>query len=735
MPLRLINRFAGVGFLALWAAVAGGHATDDVGASTATAAAPSAPPSAGSPVGEAPEVVLEAVQVLGTRIERNPAGRTIGKVERNKIEATDAFNLREMFTTVPGVTLRQSNGPRDVTISIRGSGSKQSFAVRNIKMYEDWFPTTQSDGLSRTDINDPNAYEGIDVLRGPSSSLYDNYALGGVVNFRSRQGRDIDGVDVGSTLGSHAYSNHYVHAGGRSPGFEYSAFGSFIQGDGYIDHSAFWTGTQNLTMTFTPDEKRTIVFKYLNNDLRADVPNRLTMNQFTDNPRQEGTTSVTGVGNVSATQADQNREDRRTIVGVRYEHALTPDTGLRFLGAYDTKDINQTFATIGDNVNPNFHQYMDLTRQGTLFGKPAKHFAGVFFNYMEQEATSYRNLADWSGTRGAAQSNTRGNHRNVGGRFREEVQFTDRWSGVLGLGLESSRVTARVQTRTASEAYSRVRVERNFFNVAPEADLVFQAKPDLKFHGRVGTGYGIPGIGQLTTTPAGTTGNNGDLRPMRNVGFELGAVGNAGGTLAFDWAGYYEIFKDEFVTQSPGSGLSSFTSNAPRADHRGAEATLEWRPVAGASWSVGYTFNNHVYKKYTENISGVAFDRRGNKVPGAEEHVLNSRLGYEAGAGWGMWIEANYIAPYYINNSNTLKSLSATVWNVNAHVNRTLTKGPFKKMILFVDLRNAFDKKYIGSTVVVADALGDTPDTVRATKQGFFAGQDRSVFGGVKLTF
>ena len=68
MPLRLINRFAGVGFLALWAAVAGGHATDDVGASTATAAAPSAPPSAGSPVGEAPEVVLEAVQVLGTRL-------------------------------------------------------------------------------------------------------------------------------------------------------------------------------------------------------------------------------------------------------------------------------------------------------------------------------------------------------------------------------------------------------------------------------------------------------------------------------------------------------------------------------------------------------------------------------------------------------------------------------------------------------------------------------------------
>ncbi|MFN0118457.1 MAG: TonB-dependent receptor family protein [Elusimicrobiota bacterium] len=694
-------------------------------------------PTSEEPIVSAPDgaILMDITEVLGTKIERNPAGRTIGKVEREKLESTDAFNLREMFTTVPGVTLRQSNGPRDVSISVRGSGAKQSFAVRNIKMYEDWFPTTQSDGLSRTDINDPNAYEGIDVIRGPSSSLYDNYALGGVVNFRSRRGRDIRGVDVGSTAGSHAYLNNYVHAGNRYQGFEYAVFGSFVRGSGYIDHSQFWTGTQNITMTFTPDSKRTIVFKYLNNDLRAQVPSRLTLDQLNQNPRQEGRTSVTGVGTISATQTDQNREDRRTIMGARYEYAATPNTGIRFLGAYDVKDINQTFGTIGDNVNPNFHQYADITHQGKLFGKEVKHFVGLFFNLMEQEANSFRNLGDFNGTRGALNSNTRGTHRNVGARFREEIQFDEKWTGILGVGLESSRVSAQVQTRTSSETYSRVSVGRNFFNVAPEVNVIYQATPKIKIHSRMGTGYGIPGMSQLTTTPSGVAGNNNQLKSQRNLGFELGTDGQVVGKLMFDVVGYYEFFYDELVSQSPGAGLSSYSTNAKRADHRGAEATLDFRTWSGISCSGSYTYNDHVYKNYTEIISGTSFNRANKKIPGVEKHVLNSRVGYESPIGLGAWVEANYIAPYYINNSNTLKAQSSTVWNLNTHFSKELTGPVFKKLILFFDLRNVFDRKYIGSTVVVADALTDTPANVGSTKQGFFAGQDRSFFSGIKLTF
>ena len=691
-----------------------------------------------APAGPGPDaaIALEPLVVRGSQIESNPAGRTIGKVERRDLEKRETFTLRDVMSATPGVFVKQSNGPRDMNISIRGSGAKTSFAVRNIKMYEDWFPTTQSDGLSRTDINDPGAYEGVDVLRGPSSALYDNYALGGVVNFRSRRGRDLDGWSVGASGGSYGYRNTFVHTGARSEKFEYALFGSLVSGDGYIKHSGFATDTQNFTATFTPDDRRTVVFKFLNNDLKNRFPSRLSKAAWEATPRSAGTTAITGGATVSAQQAAQGRDDRRTIVGARYEEFLTPETGLRVLAAYDVKDINQTGGTIGDNVNPNFHHYADITHEGYLLGLPAKHFAGVFFNYMEQEANSYRNLADYQGTRGAIQSNTRGYHRNIGGRLREELQFSERWSGVAGLGLERSKVRAAVQTRTAAETYSRVSADRGFFNAAPEASVVYSPSPALKAHARAAMGYGIPGISQLTTTPAGVSGNNTSLKPQRNLGFELGAAGSTAEGFSYDATVYHELFYDEFVTQSPGAGLSSYTSNAPRSEHTGAELWAEVRRRDGRYISGSYTYADQYYRRFSETIGpGVVKNRAGKKIPGVERQVFAVKAGFDRKGCPGGWLEVNHAGSFYVNNSNTLKADGYTVLNANLNYSVERPRAGFKKLTFFLEARNLADLKYQASAIPVSDSSTDTPATLLTGKQAFLAGAGRSFFTGLRLEF
>ncbi|MEK7859472.1 MAG: TonB-dependent receptor [Elusimicrobiota bacterium] len=680
---------------------------------------------------------LEPVVILGTRIESNPAGRAIGRVERSAIEKTDAFSLRDLMHSLPGVAVKQSNGPRDFGISLRGSGAKTGFGVRNIKIYEDWFPMTQSDGLSRTDVNDPNSYEGIDVIRGPSSALYDNYSLGGVVNFRTRRGRDIQGFDAAVSAGSFGYQNEYVHFGRQTKSFEYAAFGSLIRGDGHLTHSGFTTVTEDLTMTFSPDEQRSIVVKFLNNDLKAQVPSRLSQADFDRDSRSAGATAITGGATVSAQQAAQTREDRRTILGARYEYAPAPDTGYRLLGAYDVKDINQTFGTIGDNHNPNFHHYADVTRETEAFGRPVKYYAGFFFNHMEQEAESFRNLADGEGTRGALQSNTRGTHQNIGARLREELELAPDWTAIAGLGVERSKVKAAVQTRTAvAEVYSRTSVDRSFFNGAPEASLVYHPSPDFKTHARAAMGYGVPGISQLTTTPAGLSGNNTGLKPQRNLGFELGAAGKAGGVFSYDAAVYYEFFYNEFVTQSPGAGLSNFTSNAPRAEHRGVELWAKWRLPADLFLDGAYTFNDHVYKDFNETIgAGTTLQRAGRKIPGVETRLVDARLGFDAKGLPGGWVEASHVASFYINNSNTLRTRPYTVFNANLNWARDVAWGPVKRYSLSFDVKNVFDLTYQASAVTVTDLPADTATTLVTSKQAFFAGAGRGFYAGVKLHF
>ncbi len=689
-------------------------------------------------------ITLDIVEVQGSRIEHNPAGRSIGKIGREALENTDAFSLKDIVHTSPGVLLKQGNGPRDVGISIRGSGAKVNFAVRNIKMFEDWFPVTQSDGLSRTDLHDPQAYKGVDVIRGPSSSLYDNYALGGVVNFRSQQGRDINGFNYGSAGGSHNYLNNYVQLGQWTEGLEYSLFGSVIGANGYIDHSHFVTDTQNLNMRFTPDSQRTFVFKFLNNNLRAEVPSRLTLNQFNSNPQYEGETTGTGAGTVTATRADQNRDDRRTIMGGRYEYQATEKTGYRIMGTYDVKDINQTFGQITDNINPNFQTFADVTHEGILFEKEAKHFAGLFFNFMDQEGNTFQNLSDGNGTRGYLISNTRGFHQNVGARFREEVLLSEKITGIAGVGAETSRIKGNVQTRTAAETFSRVGFDRRINNVAPELALAYKANERSQIHGRFGMGYGIPSFSNLTTTPEGIVGNNTSLRPQRNAGFELGGKTNITRFVDIDLTGYYELFYNEFVTQAPAgtSGSSSYTANAPRSRHQGVEAKVNVHPWGGLIWSSAFTFNDHEYTEYSEKLSSTtaAIDRKGKKIPGVERFQLNSRLRYDRvqadrGFSIGGFVEANWTDKFYINNSNTFEQPSSLVWNANVHATKDFERAMFRAVTFFFDVRNVFNNKYIGSSLVVADSPNSTPATLASSSRAFFAGNDRSYFGGIKLAF
>ena len=127
-----------------------------------------------------------------------PTGQTETTIDRSQFDNRPAFSVADVLRESPGISVKQGNGPRDIGISIRGSNARNGFGIRNLVIFDDGFPVTQPDGLSRSDLIDPKAYAAIDVIRGPSSALYGNYATGGALNFRTRPGRTIDGVEYGA---------------------------------------------------------------------------------------------------------------------------------------------------------------------------------------------------------------------------------------------------------------------------------------------------------------------------------------------------------------------------------------------------------------------------------------------------------------------------------------------------------------------------------------------------------
>lgn len=106
------------------------------------------------------------------------AGQTETTIDRSQYDNGPAFSVADVLRDSPGVSIKQGNGPRDLGISIRGSNARNGFGIRNLVIFDDGFPVTQPDGLSRSDLIDPHVYGAIDVIRGPSSALYGNYATG-----------------------------------------------------------------------------------------------------------------------------------------------------------------------------------------------------------------------------------------------------------------------------------------------------------------------------------------------------------------------------------------------------------------------------------------------------------------------------------------------------------------------------------------------------------------------------
>lgn len=682
-----------------------------------------------------PDFDLADMSIVSQRLQKRPEGISLSATVPAETDSQPTRTMKESLESLPGVVLRQANGPRDFSIMIRGQGAKTTFAVRDLKIYEDGFIQTQSDGLSRLDIHDPWFMRSTEVTRGASSSLYDNYALGGMVHFRTRRGSDINGFETLLSGGSYGFFKQAFAVGQQYQNLDVSLFASNAAEDGFIRNSDYTTQTLNFNLRFSIDDKQSFYFKAITNWLDTRVPTRLTQAQFHADERQAGgaqTTCTPGTYNpgcANATLLHQQRVDRRTIVGGIYERQLNANTVLTIEADYDVKDINQYFSQITDNVNPNYKHYIDVRHDGRLADMPLRSYVGFFVNNMEQEGNTFQNLADGQGTRGALLQNNRGTIRNIGGRFREELEFVPKFILAGGLGFEQSMVSVQ-QINYTGATPSPISANRTFYNWAPEMSLTWKPVDGYRHWVRASTGYGIPQFGNLLRDPVtGLPGSNFDLKPQKNLNTEIGTESRLTKDLVVELVGFWTFFKNEIITQTI-SGSNTASVNADSSQYRGIEARYDWRPLSGLRFSGAYTHIDARYINFSDRTVAGLLVRDGNKVPNVPTDVLFAKAEYDhAPTGWGGWIEGSYYNSYFLNNSNTFGIPSYVVANVNVHKVMEIKNSWFRFAKFFLQLDNIGDKKYVASGQVIT---GETAGAA-AGQQAFFAGYGRAIYGGVTL--
>ena len=161
------------------------------------AAPPPAPPPSADPARAPndtltrPAVALHAVTITATQPEHyDPASTTrVGQAQLQAAPATDAYDL---LRQTAGLEIHeQGQGPGFASdASIRGFSSDHS---TDIALWVDGVPVNEpvnghAEGYNDWNLLLPEAVSRVDVLEGPTSALYGNFAMAGVVNVQTLEG-------------------------------------------------------------------------------------------------------------------------------------------------------------------------------------------------------------------------------------------------------------------------------------------------------------------------------------------------------------------------------------------------------------------------------------------------------------------------------------------------------------------------------------------------------------------
>ena len=146
------------------------------------------------------------------------------------------LSLDTLLAPAPGVISQSRyNVAQGMRLSIRGFGSRSSFGVRGVRVLVDGVPLTMPDGQTEMDGLDTSLVERIEVIRGPSSTMYGN-AAGGVLAIQTRQPGDSPRTQVEVTGGELGYRRMRAETSGSTGALGALLAVNATQLDGYRSH-------------------------------------------------------------------------------------------------------------------------------------------------------------------------------------------------------------------------------------------------------------------------------------------------------------------------------------------------------------------------------------------------------------------------------------------------------------------------------------------------------------------
>lgn len=657
----------------------------------------------------------DVVVVTANRIEakRTEQPIAISKVDAQEIEATRAVTLSEVVNKVAGVNMIDL-GSEQHSMSIRQPMSYKAYFL----YLEDGLPIRPMGIFNHNALIEMNMFgtSSLEVVKGPSSSIYGPEAIGGAINFVTRTPSFQNSMKFGAQSTTEGNKRIRMNANqiiADNVGLNISGYYT-NQTDGFAEHTDYEKFSLNARLDYLISDKLKLTsftaYHYLDADMGG---GSVKADAF--KAKEFGSLHSFAFRKVNSLRTkltlDYDIDKNQQLVSTLFYRDNNMDQNPSYRVKDDfkpwTNSGDKTKATGEENSNQ-FKSYgaliqhtynIDNTRliTGLYRDYSPQDYEALFINVTQDETTrkylSYE-LTDQLLTDYTADILNTAAY----------VQFEQKIGNTLNIvgGLRFDDITFWHKDALGQKEDGKT----SYDNWSPKLGLTYNPANEYGFYGNYSQGFYAPGVSELFRASA----NNQNLKPAYFDNYEIGGWTQLTDDIKLEYSLYQLNGKDEVITYRDEDGNYE-NRNAGETSHQGIEFTLDYRASEELNIRFNGSYAEHKYEDFfveKERIetdwSGTntipAVDYTGNEQALAPKWISDFDISYkpETIEGLALGLQWSYRSSYYMDDANTVKYEPSTFLGLkgNSVVNFRSTYR-LKEFDFFVNVENLSDEYYSNS--------------------------------------
>ena len=586
--------------------------------------------------------------------------QAIEVLTRDDLQRSDGLFLEDSLNLVAGVRMESRTVSGGQRITIRGYGNGSNFNGTGYKAYLNGIPLTDAEGTTVLDDVDISTLGQVEVIKGPTSSLY-GQGIGGVIRLstlRPAQGTRASQELLGGSYGLLRSNTRVEHGSGS--GSVLLNYGHQAS-DGYRTQSRSDKDYVLFSADYRPSSRQTLTTYAAYNHSYEQLAGQLTEDQFLNKENFAEPPYVANNGHVAIDSA-------RLGISHKYEFARwLANTTSAYASGYQ---LNQPFAVgLSENLAVNAG---GRTEFALKFGGPALGFTAVAGSEIQQTNAFKKSYGLTSNVLGALRGDLQVKALQSNTFAQATVTLPLQLSVTAGASL--SFVRYAIQDRLANSANPKHADQSGVKTfdpvVTPRVAVAKAFGPDLSVYAQLSQGYSVPASGSVVIAQIGAV--NKDLKPERGTLLEVGSKGDLlSGRLSYEAALFSLAVTDKLTPQAitgpTGTVLYTQTVNAGQQTDRGLELSASYAVLKDDQGPLpllrvfgSYTWSHFRYDgfKSDNNNNDRTIDYSGNKVAGVPDHVFSA--GLDAVSAPGVYLNATFLytgaVPLTFDNAHSAKS-------------------------------------------------------------------------------